>query len=126
MPIIPGATTHPTILLLNCRSKALITKTHPALRNLRTRIRNQPRHVAMRRSQPRRKIRKNGSESVNGNKTNKPRPLVTTLRPQKRKRKGVTPARSCISIAIKKIIMQTTAPSLKKTSVGLGNFRAGD
>ena len=44
----------------------------------------------------------------------------------KKKKRGVIPVRSCISTAIRKTITPTTASSLQKMSVGLGNLRAGD
>ena len=42
----------------------------------------------------------------------------------KKKRRGVTQARSRVLTVIRKAIMPATAPSLQKTSVGVGNLRA--
>ena len=127
MPIAPGATARPKILLSRNRPKA--PNTPPAPRNLSPRIQSQPRHVTMRRSRLRkrtRRIRRRSSETVSKNKTNKPRQLMTTPRPQRRRRRGVTQVRSRISTVIRKAIMPATVPSLQKTSIGLGNLRAGD
>ena len=127
MPVASGATTCPTILLLRYKPKAPRIPSAP--KNLSPRIQSQPRHKTMRQSWPKRKtrrIRRRSSKTVSGNKTNKLRQLVRTPRPQRRKRRGVTQAKSCILTVIRKVITPATAPSLQKTSVGLGNFCAGD
>ena len=43
-----------------------------------------------------------------------------------KKEKSVTSIRSCIFIAIKMATILASAQDLKKTSIGLGNFRAGN
>ena len=55
----------------------------------------------------------------------KPWPLVTTPSMPLRKRRSIIPVRSRVLTAIGKATILATAPS-QKTSVGLGNLRAGD
>ena len=127
MPIAPGATARPTIFLPRYQTKA--PKTPPNPKNLSPKIRNQPCHMTMRRSRLKRKtrmIKRRSSKTVGGNKTNKLRQLVTIPRPRRRKKRGVTQARSHVSTAIKRAITPTTIPSLQKTSIGLDNLCAGD
>ena len=50
---------------------------------------------------------------------------IITINVSKIKRRSVTLVRSYISTGIRKATLPTTAPS-QKTSIGLGNLRAGD
>ena len=76
-------------------------------------------------SQQKKKIRRKSSKGVGRNKTNKPWLLASTPKPQKRKRRSVTPVSSRVSFAIRKAIILANAQS-QKTSVGLGNFCANN
>ena len=79
----------------------------------------------MRQSQPRRKTRRKSSKGISESKINKPRPLTISLKPQKRKKRGVTLVRSHVSTAIKKVTIPAITLS-QKTNISLDNLRAGN
>ena len=122
MHVAPGATARPTTLCQRCRPKA--PRTLPAPRNLSQKIQSQRRHVVIRRSRLRRRIkrkrRKNSGTRGGSTLVSKPRPLESTPRPQRRS------SRPDALTIIRKATMQMSAPNLQKTSVGLGNLRASD
>ena len=97
------------------------------MRNLKLRIQNQFLYVTIRQSRLKKRTSRRGlnaDENALGNQR-KPQPLAITPSIPQRKRKNVIPVRSRVSTAIKKATMPATAPS-QKTSIGLGNFYAGD
>ena len=98
-----------------------------ALRNLKLKIKNQSLYVITRRSRLKKKISRrslNANENALGNQR-KSWLLATILLTLLRKKRSMISVKSHVSTAIRKATMPTTVPS-QKTSVGLGNLRAGD
>ena len=66
------------------------------------------------------------SKNILGNKKCRLWPLASTsLIPKKKRKRGMTLIKLCISTAIKKATLPATAPS-QKTSVSFSNFRTSN
>ena len=131
MLVTPGAIARLTTLPWRCKPKA--PRICPAPKKSNPRIQSQPHYVTMRRSHLRRiieMIRRRGYEVKGGNTLGSGKSRLwplTSIPPmfQRKRRRGVTLVKSRVSTVIKKATLLTTALS-QKTSVGLGNLRAGD
>ena len=131
MSVVSEAIACLTTLPQRCKPKAL--KTISAPKNSNQKIQSKPHYVTMRRSRLRRMIKRisrRGSGVKSGNilESGKSRlrpPASIPLMPQRKKRRSVIFIRSRISTAIRKTTITATILS-QKTSVSLGNFRAGN
>ena len=116
-------------LLLKCRLKVQLSK-NPSPRSLDPKIRSWPmgkpplRPVLMNQGRPPAKIRKRSILRRSGTRKTLLRPQGTT--PLRVRRSGTIEATESAIIVKRRAILLGTARNLQKTSVGLGNLRAGD
>ena len=120
---------HPKTLLLRCRLKVQLSK-NPSLRSLDPKIQSRPMEkpplclALMNQRRSPAKIRRRSILRRSGTRKTLLRPQGTT--PLRVRRSGTIKATESAIIVKRRAILLGTAWNLQKTSVGLGNLRAGD